>query len=66
MNYIVVVIRSNYFNKNYIRVNRICFNIYVGCICIFGYEEVVFFIYIFLWMFYMIVGNVMEKLFELI
>lgn len=51
MNYIVVVIRSNYFNKNYIRVNRICFNIYVGCICIFGYEEVVFFIYIFLWMF---------------
>lgn len=66
MNYIVVVTRSNHFNKNYTRVNRIRFNIHVGCTCILGHEEVVSFIHTSLWMFYMTVGNVMEKLSELI
>lgn len=51
MNYIVVVTRSNHFNKNYTRVNRIRFNIHVGCTCILGHEEVVSFIHTSLWMF---------------
>lgn len=67
MNYIVVVTRSNHLNKNYTRVNRIRFNIHVGCTCILSHEEVVSFIHTSLWMFlYDSVGNVMEKLSELI